>query len=297
MSQDSTSPSTDTRSPISDDRSLPPAWQPVTPRGVAAFSRATFGRLLLVQFLVALLVAGSVIWFLASVWFPATREAVRRLPDTGVIQNQQLSSPPMGAEPLVDSRFLTFVVNVDGISAPSLASDLRVEFHRRNVAVCSLLGCLRLDYPRGRTIQFNRPELESWWAAWELTIYSAVGIGAVLFLFATWSLLATLYCPVARLYAFFKDRQLTLPGSWKLASAALLPGALLTATGIVCYGLELIGLLEFLLLWALHLVVGWVFLFVSTLRLPGASDAVPAIRDPFAKPSPTGANPFSTQTE
>ena len=297
MSKDESSPSSDTRSPTSEDRPLPSAWQPLTPRGVAAFSRAPLGRLFVIQLIVALLVAGSVIWFLASVWFPTTREAIRQLPDTGVIQNQQLSSPHSATEPLVENRFLAFVMNVDGTGAPSLATDLRVEFHRQNFALCSLLGCLRLDYPRGSTVQFNRPELESWWAAWELTIYSASGVAVIVWLLASWLALATLYCPVARMYAFFKDRQLTVLGSWKLASAALLPGALLTAAGIVLYGLGLIDLLQFFLLWVLHLMVGWIYLFVSPLRLPRASDAASAPHDPFGQPKPASANPFSTEKE
>ena len=297
MSKDESSPSSDTRSPTSEDRPLPSAWQPLTPRGVAAFSRATLGRLFLVQFIVALLVAGSMIWFLATVWFPATREAIRQLPDTGLIQDQQLNSPRSATEPLVENRFLAFVVNVDGTGTPSLATDLRVEFHRQNFALCSILGCLQIDYPRGSTLQFNRPELESRWAAWELTIYSAAGLAVIVWLVASWLMLATLYCPIARMYAFFKDRQLTVLGSWKLAAAALLPGALLTAAGIVLYGLELIDLLQFLLLWTLHLLVGWVYLFVSPLRLPRASDAAAAPRDPFAKPKPASANPFSVETD
>ena len=106
MAKDESSPSSDTSSPNSEDRPLPSAWQPLTPRGVAAFSRATLGRLFVVQLIVALLVAGSVVWFLATVWFPATREAIRQLPDTGLIQNQQLSSPRTITEPLVENRFL-----------------------------------------------------------------------------------------------------------------------------------------------------------------------------------------------
>jgi hypothetical protein len=130
-----------------------------------------------------------------------------------------------------------------------------------------------------------------------LTIYSAAGIAVVVWLLTSWLLLATLYCPVARIYAFFKDRQLTVLGSWKLASAALLPGALLTVAGIVLYGLGLIDLLEFLYLWVLHLLLGWVYLFVSPLRLPRASDAVSAPRDPFGQPKPASPNPFSGKNE
>ena len=37
----------------------PFAWQPITPRGVAAFARASWGRVLLAQFLCALAAAGT----------------------------------------------------------------------------------------------------------------------------------------------------------------------------------------------------------------------------------------------
>ena len=57
-----------------------PAWQPLTRRGVAAFARATMRRLLLVQFLFAVLSAGCVVWFLCTAWLPVVAEAIRQLP-------------------------------------------------------------------------------------------------------------------------------------------------------------------------------------------------------------------------
>ena len=39
------------------------AWEPFTPRGVAAFAGAGLGRLWLVQFVVAMLAAAAVVWF------------------------------------------------------------------------------------------------------------------------------------------------------------------------------------------------------------------------------------------
>ena len=56
--------------------SLP--WQPITFGGVASFARASFGRLFIVQFIVALLVAGSVSCFLAAAWFPVAQKAIAR---------------------------------------------------------------------------------------------------------------------------------------------------------------------------------------------------------------------------
>ena len=294
MSKDENKPSSDIRESTVEERPLSSAWQPLTPRGVAAFSRARIGRLLVVQLIVALLVAAGVIWFLARIWFPTVRESIRQLPDTGLIQNQQLSSPHTSTEPLSENRFLAFVMNLESVSTPSLATDLRIEFNRRSFALCSLLGCLVLDYPKESIIQFNRPELESWWGAWQPVIYWLVGLGVVIWLFATWFALATLYCPFVRIYTFFKDRQLTLVGSWKLSAAALLPAALLAAGGIVLYGLGVIDLIRFLILWALHLVVGWVYLFFSPLRLPRASDARPPVHNPFGDGKPPPANPFKS---
>jgi hypothetical protein len=39
------------------------AWQPFTPQGIAAFASAPVKRLLLVQFVLALFAAISVVWF------------------------------------------------------------------------------------------------------------------------------------------------------------------------------------------------------------------------------------------
>ena len=284
MSQDESKPS-DIPEPKSKDRPLPLAWQPLTARGVAAFSSATLGRLLLVQFMVALLAAGAVLWFLASVWFPTIRLAIRQLPQTGLIQQQQLSSPRASSEPLADTRFLAFVMDVNETGIPNLSTDLRVEFHQRHFALCSPLGCLTSSYPKDWNVQFNRPELESRWGAWEPMIYSLAGLAVVGGLFTHWLVLATFYWPAARLYCFFKDRQATLLGSWKLSAAALLPAALLTVVAIVLYGQGLIDFLRFLILCALSLPVGWIYLFASPLHLPRTSDAVQALQH----------NPFGTE--
>ena len=66
------------------------AWQPLTVRGVAAFARAPLGRLLLVQFMVALLAAGTIVWFLHKAWFPQISEAIRQLPLQGELRAGRL---------------------------------------------------------------------------------------------------------------------------------------------------------------------------------------------------------------
>ena len=50
------------------------AWEPLTPRGVAAFARASWGRLWLAQLIVALLAGAVTTWFLYEEWLPVVYE-------------------------------------------------------------------------------------------------------------------------------------------------------------------------------------------------------------------------------
>jgi hypothetical protein len=295
MSTDESTPGpSEIREPKAEEPALPAAWQPLTPRGVAAFSRATLGRVLLLQFIVALLVTASVIWFLATTWFPSIRDAIRQLPETGQVQNQELDSPRTSNAPLVETRLLGIVMDLEGVGTPALSSDLRAVFHRRSFALCGVLGCLVFDYPRDRTVPFNRLELESWRVAWAPVLYTAIALAVIGWLFLNWVLLATIYCPLVRIYSFFKDRQITLAGSWKLCAAALLPGALMTAIGVVLYGTGMIDLVSLLVLFVLHVTVGWAYLLASPLRLPGASDALSVPKqNPFTPPGEAPTNPFT----
>src|SRR4051812_45144341 len=84
---------TDYSLPVSSpDKPLMPrhAWQPFTPRGVAAFAGATLTRLVLVQSIVAVIVAVALLWFLRIAWFPVITESIQRLPQAGVIRRGEL---------------------------------------------------------------------------------------------------------------------------------------------------------------------------------------------------------------
>lgn len=295
MSPDARKPSSDSAATASNpagERPLPVAWQPLTPTGVAAFAFARIGRLVLWQFIIAGVTAAVMLWFLRTNWYPVVSEAIAHLPEQGLIQNQQLSLPLSFAGPLSENRYLAFIADPEGIGTPTLATDLRIEFHRRGAAVCSVFGCIPVDYPEGFVIQFNRPELESHWGAWRPTVSWGAALGTIVWLLLSWTVLATAYCPFVRLYAFYKDRQLTIAGSWKLSAAALLPAALLAGACIVLYGLGVMNLLQFLIFWSLHLAVGWVYLAVSPLRLPRVSDAVPKTKNPFGDgPAPSTDQP------
>jgi hypothetical protein len=154
-----------------------------------------------------------------------------------------------------------------------------VEFHREQVYLCSVLGCYSRPYPPAVVIPFNRPEAKAWWGAWEPALLGLATVVTVASLFVAWFSLVTLYLLPVRLMAFFLDREITLGGTWRLASAALLPGALLINGALLAYGLGGLDLLRFLLAFLAHFAVAWIY-------LAGAVFALPTV---LLKPS---ANPF-----
>jgi hypothetical protein len=262
------------------------AWQPFTPRGVAALAQATFGRLFLVELFVALLAAAAVIWFLASVCFPSVRRAIAGLSEQGTIRNGQLVSPRTSPAPLVEGRIVAIAVDVENQGSTTPSSDVVIKFRKNDVQICSLFGCLPFPYSRNYIIDFNRPELEPWWGAWESIILGIVAIAVVAALLISWAALATLYVIFVRLIAFFNDRNASWGASWRLASAALMPGAVLLSSAIVLYGLALLDLIRFLVLAVLHLAVGWVYIILGTRMLPPVCGTT--VRDnPFAAPPET----------
>ena len=117
-----------------------------------------------------------------------------------------------------------------------------------------------LQYGRGTSINLARSNLEPWWSAWQPVLLAGAGAGTVLYLLLTWALLAALYMVPAKFIAWFADRFLPWGGAWRLASASLLPGALVMAVAMLLYGwsvIDLVGLSFFL---AVHLVIGWIYL-------------------------------------
>lgn len=268
------------------------AWQPVTPRGVAAFARAPFSRLLLVEGIFVSLAVGAMVWFLAAAWFPVIREAIAKLPEQGVIRNGELTSPRLASGLLAEGTFLAMSVGLDRRGSATPTADVHLEFRQRQYLVCSLLGCLAFDYPKNWIIEFNRKELEPWWGAWEPILLALTALFSVGGLGLLWALLATLYCWVPRAVAFFTDRELSWAGSWRLASAALLPGTLVMTFALLLYGLGVLDLIRFGIVATLHLLVGWVYLVLSPLSLAQGPVAERIAKNPFAtKPADTPGPP------
>jgi hypothetical protein len=264
----------------SDDKAQS-AWQPLTASGVAAFARAPLRRLLLVQLIVALLAAGTVVWFLQNCWFPTIGEAIRALPAQGELRAGNLDWEGPSPSTLAEGRFLAIAVDLDHTGDARSTAPVQVEFGRADLKVYSLFGYSRAAYPHSGVLAFNRTMLWPWWGAWSPAILAIVAGSVVAGLMMVWACLATVYCLPVWLIGFFANRGCSLGGSWRLAGAALMPGALLMCAALFMYGGGALDLLRLAVTAGVHLVVGWIYLVIGPLCLP--RHLAPALKgDPFA---------------
>ena len=154
-------------------------------------------------------------------------------------------------------------------------ADVQIEFGRESVRIISLLGYTEQDYPRDWIVSFNRTDLEPPWGAWEPELLAIAVLALVAGLMLLWAALATIYFLPVRLISIFANRDLDFRGSWKLASAALMPGVLLMTAAIVLYDFAVLDLVQFCFIFAAHFALGWIYLFLSHLFLPRIGSALP----------------------
>jgi hypothetical protein len=256
------------------------AFEPLTPRGVAAFARAPLRRLLVVQFVVALLSMISMVWFLDESCFPTIRAAIQNLPATGEIRSGKLDWNGDWPQSLAEGRFLAFDVDLDHSGLIHSTADMQIEFGAETVRFFSLLGYLEFSYAPDRSAPFNRTELEPLWGAWAVEILFLAAAATIIVLLLSWWILATIYFLPVWALGCFADRDLNLFASWKMSGAALMSGALLMAAGIFFYSFGALNLVQFSFVFGAHLVLGWIYLCVSLMFVPR-----------IPKPSSKG-NPF-----
>ncbi len=274
----------------------PFAWEPVTPRGVAAFADGAIRRLWLVQLIIAILAAAVVLWFLLTAWFPVIQQAIRQLPAQGSIRAGRLAWNANTSARLAENHFLALTVDLRHEGAARSPAHVQVEFGEQDVAVLSLFGALQRPYPHAYLIAFNRDELEPWWGAWQPAILALAALAVISGLMLTWGLLALLYCPVAWLAAFFANRILSLRASYRLSGAALMPGALMLTLAIVLYGLGILDVLLLLIMAGAHFVVGWVYVCCAPFWRPPINPA-PGTRNPFTPEKQSGEKDGTTSQE
>lgn len=262
-----------------------PVWQPLTFGGVAGFARARWTRLLLLQSIVAVFVAVTVVLLLSRCWFPVVTKAVQGLSNFGAVRGAQLAWPMGEAVVLAESRFLGLVVDMEASGSTGQTADLQIEFTRERIKLASLLGYTSFPYPGGIEIELNRQSLDPRWNAWRPAFLFGGAFATSLFLFASWFALATLYALPVRVLAWFAGRTASLGKSWRIAAAALLPGAVWMGGAILLYAIEQLSLVGLGVAFGLHFVFAWVYVLGAPFCLPRKGDDVLA----------TGANPFTPE--
>lgn len=256
------------------------AWEPLTPRGVAAFARASFERLFVVQSIFALLAAASLVWCVSTGIFPVVDAAIDELPETGSIHGGRLDWRDDSPVMLAEGRRLSIGVDLDHSGKLRSPADFQLEFGRDSLVIISLLGEAEVEYPPGYVIAANLGDARPVWGAWSPNFLGLAAIAVFFGLMLTWVVLATVYALPVWLVCFFANRDLNFRASWKLAGAALMPGAALVTLGLFLYGWGAFDLVQLFFAFGMHLVVGWIYLFVSPMFL---SRALPTeAKNPFA---------------
>lgn len=266
--------------------SKPAAWQPFTPKGVIAFARAPLRRLLLLQFIFALLAATTLVWFLRTAWFPTVRAAVSQLPAQGEMKSGKLSWPGPSPQLLAEGHFLAFVVDTNHTGALRSPAQVQVEFGRDDVYFYSLAGYREWPYPPEWSFDCNRLGAQAWWGAWQPPIQWLAFAGMLAWCFASWTVLATLYFLPVWLAGFFANRDLSLAQSWKLCGTALMPGALFMIMAIGFYGFGILDIVQLAACSAGHILIGWAYLTWSVWSCPKMVAIAAASGNPFANTAP-----------
>ena len=268
-----------------------PVWQPLTFNGVADFARARWTRLLLLQSIVAAFVVAVVLVVLGRCWFPVVTKAVPGLTEFGSVRGARLAWPKKEATVLAENRFLGLVVDLEESGTTGQIADVQVEFGRERIKLSAVLGYSALPYPEGVELELNRQVLDPWWNAWRPAFLFGGGLVAALFLFASWFALATLYALPVRVLAWFGGRAASLGKCWRLAAAALLPGAIWLGGALLLYAMEQLPLAGLGVAFGIHFAIAWVYLIGAPFCLPRKeADALSTGANPFT-PTPAQSSP------
>jgi hypothetical protein len=231
--------------------------------------------------LFALLAAGTVVWLLTRDWLPVITEAIKQMPEEGEIRSGRLIWNGDSPVSLFENRFLAVAVDLKHEGQARSPAHVAVELGEQDFKIYSLLGYIEVRYPPGWWLGFNRTEATPWWGAWAPPILGIVAILVIATLLLCWSILATVYAGPTWLVGFFANRALSLGGSWRLSGAALMPGCVLLTAAIFVYGLGFLDLVRLGVAVAAHVVVAWVYIWLSIRKLPLHPDAAVARGNPF----------------
>lgn len=272
--------------------------QPFTPAGVAAFQTRPTWQVPVWWLAVAVLAVLVVRAAWSGTWEAALDQAAHALPPSAgsVTDGRLFWSNATPVLTLHSGPFLGVAVSPDDPTAQGRTADVQLVLHRRGAVFGSLLGTLTVPYPRDFHLPLDTVTTPGSWAGWRGPVRQAVGAATAIALPASWTLLASLYAPVLWLWCLVRGRRATLGGCWRMAGAALVPGALVMLGAVGLYALGGLRLEGLLLAQPLHLLPGWILCLLAPRHLPPRTG--PAGPNPFtgdtAPPPAAGGNPFQT---
>jgi hypothetical protein len=252
---------------------------PLTFPGVASFASTGWGRLFLWQAVVIAAITGSCMLLLGQHWAPVLDSAVSQLPEQGGLIEGRLQWPDARSGPLAGNQFLQIIIDPNGDQKHGQLADCQIELRSESWVVGSLLGYMEFPYSL-QTFQFNRTKQIPWWGSRRPFLLIGISVSIGLTYGFICLLLGFVGILPSKAVAFFSDRQDGFGSLLRLSTAAWLPsGVLIAATGL-CYALNLLPLMGFLIMIPIYCVTGWIYLFISPFFLPRT---VPSDRNPFDK--------------
>ena len=260
----------------------PIAWQPLTPGGVGAFARATYGRILIIQAIFGLIGGASVGWVLDRTWFPVIDKAIAAAPAGSQVQWGRLRWTGDLPRQLAENRFVGVGVDLKHEGLARGPSDIQIELGETSVKVISWLGFVESSYPTGWRVGLSREEAMPWWRARAPWLLALSIMGSAALLIISWHMLGTAYFFPGWLLGFFLNRELSLGGSWRVSMAALMPGGAFFAGAIVLYGLGVVDVPRLGVLCGVHIVIGWVYLVAAVWKTPRQAATVVEKGNPFS---------------
>jgi hypothetical protein len=180
---------------------------------------------------------------------------------------------------LAEGKILALSVDLEHGGSLRSPADFQLEFGSESMRIFSLFGETEVSYPRGYIIATNETDARPVWGAWAPDILGLAAIGTFFGLLLIWALLATVYSLPVWLICLFSNRDLKFGASWRLAGAALMPGALLLSISLVLYAFWRFDFVQLCFAFGMHLVMGWIYLFVSPMFLNRALP--PEKKNPF----------------
>lgn len=262
----------------------------MTPGGVASYANAPLGQLISTQGAVAFLLWLTSMFYLSQSWAPAIDSTIEQIPLGARIHEGRLLIP--SREPVIfsDNRLVGIVWAKEG--APGPTSDIEIRLMPDECRIATMIGYLPLPYPPYDSQPIEKDTLSPRWGAWRPAIIPLVAGAFTLFIWASWVVLAAIYAWPIRVAIFFRDKLTSRLGSWKLCSAALMPGALLLTAAILFYTLGRIPIAGLIIAFASHFVLGWIFVFSGAVALPLIPEAERMRGNPFSKEKKKKKNPF-----